>query len=103
MLRNINRENHTIPRPNMQVICDWLLQFQDSVTYIERVRFLDKMNRAADRPGELSGPTWLTRQNYNSITVAVPAAFSYPVASAVQAQELALVLAQELALPQAQV
>jgi hypothetical protein len=55
-----------------------------------------KMDRAADRPRELSGPTYLTRQNYSRITVVGPAALSYPVAAAVPAlvQEQALVLAQ---------
>jgi hypothetical protein len=40
-----------------------------------------KMNRAADRLTELSGPTYITRQNYNRITNVVPVpVFSYPVA-----------------------
>src|SRR5208337_1847124 len=54
------------------------------------------MGRAADRLRELSGPTYLTRQNYSRITVVGPAALSYPVAAAVPAlvQAQALVLAQ---------
>jgi hypothetical protein len=52
-------------------------------------RLILKVSRAAKRLGELSGPVYLTRQNYGRITIAGPAAFSYPVAAALPVLALA--------------
>jgi hypothetical protein len=53
-----------------------------------------KMNRAADRLRELSGPIYSIRENYGRITVVAPvapaAAFSYPAAAALTAGALRL-------------
>jgi hypothetical protein len=50
-----------------------------------------KMNRAADRLRELSGPIYSIRENYSRITVVAPAAaFSYPAAAALTAGALRL-------------
>ena len=52
------------------------------------------MSRAAKRFRELSGPVYLTRQNYGRITIAGPAVFSSPVAAALPVLAQAQVLAQ---------
>ena len=76
------------------------MQGEGFSSIIEKGRFFLltlKMNRAAERLRELSGPTYLTgRKSYSRIRVG-PVAFSYPVAAAAQALALerALVLAQE--------